>query len=220
MPDAKPHYTTVIPHDDVPRTVSITDRLNLDLDNDGRVLGVESIEGPITQADLRAVIAELRHPLPAALRRLQAVADAMGPPDEIERLSKALQVCEVAVHTGRVVADDADEALLHAAQQASGAWCTDWRPEYVADDLPDFRFLTVEEAEQRRSAALCDNPTCGCTAVRELTPEEQRAQIDEEARRVLGITGEEFAAAWRAGHYRDDPNPRVTSLAMLLPDAW
>lgn len=57
-------------------------------------------------------------------------AEAMNASD---RLAKALQVCEHTVHLVRP-----DQADLHAAQQASGAYCTDWRPEYVYDDLPDF----------------------------------------------------------------------------------
>jgi hypothetical protein len=55
-----------------------------------------------------------------------------------DRLAKALQVCEHTVH--RV---DPTEAELHAAQQASGAYATDWRPEYVHDDLPDFEYREV-----------------------------------------------------------------------------
>jgi len=54
---------------------------------------------------------------------------------EVRRLRMALQVCEHTVHL--VSPTEADVA---AAQQASGAYCTDWSPEDVRDDLPDFEY--------------------------------------------------------------------------------
>lgn len=55
--------------------------------------------------------------------------------DRAERLGRALQVCEHVLHRVEPTA-----AETHAAQQAAGAWRTDWRPEYVHDDLPDFQY--------------------------------------------------------------------------------
>lgn len=55
-----------------------------------------------------------------------------------ERLAKALQVCE---HTLHLV--NPSSADIHAAQQASGAWVTDWRPDEVYDDLPEFAYATI-----------------------------------------------------------------------------
>ncbi len=58
------------------------------------------------------------------------------------------------------------------------------------------------------------------TEVTELSEDELKAALDNEARRCLGITGEEFATRWRSGAFKDDTNPHVTRIAMLLPDAW
>ena len=41
--------------------------------------------------------------------------------------------------------------------------------------------------------------------VRELTVEEGRAFFDEQARKRLGISGEEFIEGWRSGKYRRNP---------------
>lgn len=59
---------------------------------------------------------------------------------EVDRLRKALQVCEYVVH--RVKPTDAE---VHAAQQASGAYCTDWQPDHVRDDLTEDQFQYLEE---------------------------------------------------------------------------
>lgn len=54
---------------------------------------------------------------------------------EVARLKAALDVCAHTLHRR-----DPSPAEEHAAQQASGAGVTDWVPEYVEDDLPDFKF--------------------------------------------------------------------------------
>ena len=53
----------------------------------------------------------------------------------------------------------------------------------------------------------------------ELTPEEERELLEQEAQRQLNMSADEFARQWRAGEYRDCDDPKVTSLGMLLPDA-
>jgi hypothetical protein len=54
---------------------------------------------------------------------------------EINRLTAALKVCELALHSRSVVRDDADGTLIHAAQQASCAYETSWQPgEQERDD--------------------------------------------------------------------------------------
>lgn len=58
------------------------------------------------------------------------------------------------------------------------------------------------------------------TEVTELSEDELKTALDKEARRCLRITGEEFATKWRNGEFKDDTNPHVTRIAMLLPDAW
>ncbi len=58
------------------------------------------------------------------------------------------------------------------------------------------------------------------TEVTELTEEEMLESLDVEARKLLGMSGEEFARKWRAGELRDHADPQVIQVAMLLPDAW
>jgi hypothetical protein len=58
--------------------------------------------------------------------------------------------------------------------------------------------------------------------VRELSREEGRRLFDRQARRYLGISGEEFLERWDAGEYGDPDDrtknpPGVMQLAMLLP---
>jgi hypothetical protein len=54
----------------------------------------------------------------------------------------------------------------------------------------------------------------------ELTRDEAREMLDREAGRLLGVSGEEFVRRWYAGEYRDCEDPKITQVAMLLPDAW
>jgi hypothetical protein len=62
--------------------------------------------------------------------------------------------------------------------------------------------------------------TDAAAEVDELTPEQQRALLESEARRNLNMSADEFAARWKAGEFRDNDDPKVTQVAMLLPDAW
>ncbi len=54
-----------------------------------------------------------------------------------------------------------------------------------------------------------------------LTPEEGRAIFDEEARRVMGMSGEEFIRRWESGEYKDIADTsghlHIMRLAMLIP---
>ena len=51
-----------------------------------------------------------------------------------------------------------------------------------------------------------------------LTEEEGRALFDEEARRLLGISGEEFVRRYDAGYYDDNPDtPEIIQLHLMLP---
>lgn len=51
-----------------------------------------------------------------------------------------------------------------------------------------------------------------------LTREQARDRFDEQARRRLGISGEEFLRRWDAGYYKDpDSDPNVISMVMLVP---
>ncbi len=52
-----------------------------------------------------------------------------------------------------------------------------------------------------------------------LSPEEARALFDEHARRKLGMSGDEFIAAWKRGDFNFDPDfsDAVGHLWMLMP---
>ncbi|GLW32306.1 hypothetical protein [Actinoplanes regularis] len=53
----------------------------------------------------------------------------------------------------------------------------------------------------------------------ELTREEGLELFDRRARRLLDVSGEEFLRRWDAGEYMESDDPRVSSLAMLIPFA-
>ena len=59
--------------------------------------------------------------------------------------------------------------------------------------------------------------------VRRLNPEESRQFFDEQARKALGMSGDEFLRRWDAGEFdaiADDPDhPEIMHLAMLIPFA-
>jgi len=55
------------------------------------------------------------------------------------------------------------------------------------------------------------------TEVRNLSIEEGERLLDQQARRYLGISGEEFARQWAAGEIEADATPDVMRVAMLLP---
>jgi acyl CoA:acetate/3-ketoacid CoA transferase alpha subunit len=52
--------------------------------------------------------------------------------------------------------------------------------------------------------------------IRELSPEEWVQRVDEQARKYLGMSGEEFERRLRAGEIDIDDSPAVTRLAMML----
>jgi hypothetical protein len=51
----------------------------------------------------------------------------------------------------------------------------------------------------------------------ELTADEERPILAGEVFRATGLGVDEFRRRWLAGEYRDNPDPRITSAAMLLP---
>jgi hypothetical protein len=57
-------------------------------------------------------------------------------------------------------------------------------------------------------------------AVDEVSAEDGARLFDARARELLGMSGEEFVAAYRAGHeWSEDQADAVTELTMLLPFA-
>jgi hypothetical protein len=55
------------------------------------------------------------------------------------------------------------------------------------------------------------------TEIRELSPEEWDQRVDEQARKRLGMSGEEFERRLNAGEIDIDDSPDVTRVAMMLP---
>ncbi len=53
--------------------------------------------------------------------------------------------------------------------------------------------------------------------VREATPEEGRKILDDKARTLLGISGEEFLRRWDAGEYLEAVDPNVNAVSILIP---
>lgn len=54
-------------------------------------------------------------------------------------------------------------------------------------------------------------------SVQELDAQEGRELLDRQARRYLGISGEEFLEAWEHGELDPDADPHVARISMLLP---
>ena len=58
-------------------------------------------------------------------------------------------------------------------------------------------------------------------AIQEVTPEEGRAIFDEQARRLMGMSGEEFLRRWDAGEFREitkgPEHGKLIRLVMLIP---
>ena len=61
--------------------------------------------------------------------------------------------------------------------------------------------------------------TADTTTIHELTPKEGRELLDQEARRCLGISGEEFVRRWKAHEFEGPEDTNVIRVAMLLPFA-
>jgi hypothetical protein len=53
--------------------------------------------------------------------------------------------------------------------------------------------------------------------IRELGPEEWDQRVDEQARKRLDMSGEEFERRLNAGEIDIDDSPDVTRVAMMLP---
>jgi hypothetical protein len=55
--------------------------------------------------------------------------------------------------------------------------------------------------------------------VRFLTPEEGKTLLDQQARRLLKMSGEEFVRRWRAKKIKNPDRPEVMQVAFLIPFA-
>lgn len=54
-------------------------------------------------------------------------------------------------------------------------------------------------------------------APRQVSLREWQSYLDRRARRLLGMSGEEFITKWQAGKFEKSDDPNVMRVAMLLP---
>jgi hypothetical protein len=54
----------------------------------------------------------------------------------------------------------------------------------------------------------------------EITDEEMREILEEQAQRNLHLSLAEFLDAWRAGKIENPDRPEVIDLLLLIPGAW
>jgi hypothetical protein len=73
---------------------------------------------------------------------------------------------------------------------------------------------------QRRGSVTTSTSGDVVPEVREVSADEGRALFDKTARKLLGISGDEFLARWDRGDYEDEHEQiAVTKVAMLIPFA-
>lgn len=53
--------------------------------------------------------------------------------------------------------------------------------------------------------------------IEELSPAQAREVFDAAARHYLGMSGDEFVTAWKAGKFEDTERAEVLAVVMLLP---
>ncbi len=53
----------------------------------------------------------------------------------------------------------------------------------------------------------------------EVSRADGRAIVDQAAQKWLGISGETFLSSWQAGAFRDDDDPNIARVAVLIPFA-
>lgn len=115
-----------------------------------------------------------------------------------DRLAAALRVCEYVLNRYTEPTD----AETHAGQLAAGAWATDWTPERVLEDLPDWQYQDAGrtgEALKTMNRMQCAVP--GCTSA--ILWESRAAEIDDAARRFLALNGwrTDHEMMWICGHH-------------------
>lgn len=59
--------------------------------------------------------------------------------------------------------------------------------------------------------------TNGRRRIKFLTSEEGQKLLDKQARRYLGMSGEEFVRKWKAKEFKDPDRPEIMQVAFLIP---
>ena len=57
----------------------------------------------------------------------------------------------------------------------------------------------------------------GKVSLRKLSRKEGRRLLERQARRLVGMSAEEFARKWKRGEFPDPDHPEIMQVAMLLP---
>jgi hypothetical protein len=87
-------------------------------------------------------------------------------------------------------------------------------PKLEIDDIKAARRAALH-GKTRRRPRVPDTRTDN--EIRELSPKEWDQLVDEKARKLLGMSGEEFERRLNAGEIDIDDSPDVTRVAMMLP---
>src|SRR3954471_5168670 len=70
----------------------------------------------------------------------------------------------------------------------------------------------IVTASPERSSAMITASDAHDIDVVELTAHEEQEYIEQESRRLLGMSLEEFRSRWEAGEFRDNDDPKVTQV--------
>jgi len=84
---------------------------------------------------------------------------------------------------------------------------------------PTGSFFRTKELEGRENMSQSTKERV-LSSVKWITRREAAAIVDAHARRVLGVSGQQFISKWKAGKYRaldSDACPGVIELALLAP---
>lgn len=77
--------------------------------------------------------------------------------------------------------------------------------------------MTVLQSSLEEADTVADKSEAN-GKIRQLSRDEARALFDLQARRLLGMSGDEFIRAWESGQLDDQvERPEVARVAMLIP---
>ena len=88
----------------------------------------------------------------------------------------------------------------------------------AADPEPDDRFnRDIGVRSKKMASIVADPPQDAAGLSQEVSVEEASAILDRQARRYIGISGEEFLRRWNCGYWpHPDRVPGVIRVSMLL----
>lgn len=123
-----------------------------------------------------------------------------------------------AVKTAGVTLDEwLADAARHHLNHAKGIWRRPTRDEVIASGRPLPDDWGVELTEDDAESFLETIDANEQVAFEKITDTESWDIFNNNARRLLGVSGAELIARWNAGLY-DDTDTNVARLAMLRPD--